>query len=59
MPCACRIAPIFPAIQASPAAVGCRRPSACWYFHCPVSGSMMIAFGSAALAAATIAASVR
>ena len=28
-------------------------------FHCPVSGSMMIAFGSAALAAATIAASVR
>ena len=60
-PYARRMASTLPAIHASPAAVGCRpRPlCTCWNFHWPASGSMMMAFGSAAVAALTMAWSVR
>ena len=56
-PCARRMAAAFRAIHASPAAVGCRPPSKCSKLQCSASGSMMIASGSAAIPAATIAAS--
>ena len=56
-PCARRMAAAFRAIHVSPAAVGCRPPSKCSKLQRSASGSMMIAAGSAAIPAATIAAS--
>ena len=47
------------AIQASPAAVGCRPSRARGNTQLPASGSMMITPGSAARAAVTIASSIR
>ena len=60
-PYARRMASTLPAIHASPAAVGCRPrpPSACWNFHWPASGSMMMTLGSAAVAVVTMTWSVR
>jgi hypothetical protein len=59
IPCPRKIVATLRAIQASPAAVGCKPSWARWNFQCPVSGSMMITCGSASLAAVTIAWSVR
>jgi hypothetical protein len=59
MPWERKIAATLRAICASPDAVGCRPPWICANFHRPVNGSMMIALGSAARAAVTIARSVR
>ena len=56
-PCARRMAATFCAIHVSPAAVGCRPPSKCSKLQRSVSGSMMIASGSAAIPAVTIASS--
>jgi hypothetical protein len=58
-PCSPRIRATWSAIHALPAAVGCSPSRARGNVHPAASGSMMIAVGSAARAAATIARSVR
>jgi hypothetical protein len=58
IPYARRMASTRRAIHASPAAVGCSPPFACWNFHRPTSGSMMMTLGSAAVAEATMTWSV-
>lgn len=58
-PRASRTAPTVRAIHASPAAVGCRPPSACGNAHRPASGSITITSRPAAVPAATMSLSVR
>jgi hypothetical protein len=58
-PCSCRIPRTWRAIQASPAAEGCRPSGACAKVQPAASGSMMITWWSAAVPAVTIAWSVR